>query len=50
MPHLEIKEMVLVHFKVVNNDCQHDSTVLYIFVLNKSLGQLLEISSEKFYF
>ena len=25
IPHLEIKEVVLVHFDIVNNDCQQDS-------------------------
>ena len=45
MPHLEITEVVLVHFNIVNNDYQHDSWVLYTFVPNKSFGSLLEISS-----
>ena len=42
--HLEIKEVVLVHYNIVNNDYQHDSTVLYTFVPNKQFGSLLEIS------
>ena len=29
---------------MVNNDYQHDSRVLYIFVPNKSFGSLLDIS------
>ena len=29
---------------MVNNDYQHDSRVLYTFVLNKSFGSLLDIS------
>ena len=42
--HLEIKEVVLVHCNIVNNDYQQDSRVLYTFVPNKSFGSLLEIS------
>ena len=38
------KLLVLVHWNVVNNDCQQDSRVLYIFVQNKPFGSLLEIS------
>ena len=29
VPKLEIVKVVLVHCKIVNNDCQHDSRVLY---------------------
>ena len=47
VPHLEITEVVLVHFNihqyVVNNDYQQNSRVLYTFVSNKSFGQLLDI-------
>ena len=43
-PHLEIKEVVLVHCNIVNNDYQQDSRVLYTFVLNKPFSSLLEIS------
>ena len=43
IPHLEIKEVVLVHCDIVNNDCQQDSRVLYTFVPNKPFGSLLEI-------
>ena len=50
IPHLEITEVVLVHCNIVNNDYQHDSRVLYIFVLNKSLGQSLDISPKNFTF
>ena len=38
------------HCKFVNNDYQHDSRVLHIFVPNKSFGQLLDISPKKLYF
>ena len=44
VPHLEITKVVLVHCDIVNNDYQQNSMVLYTFVLNKSLGSLLEIS------
>ena len=43
-PHLEIKEVRLVHCNFVNNDYQQNSRVLYTFVPNKSFGSLLEIS------
>ena len=42
--HLEITEVVLVHFDIVNNDYQQDSRVLYTFLPNKQFGSLLEIS------
>ena len=42
--HLEITEVVLVHYNIVNNDYQQDSRVLYMFVPNKPFGSLLEIS------
>ena len=44
VPHLEITEVVLFHYRIVSNDYQHDSRVLYTFVPNKSFGQLLNIS------
>ena len=48
--HSEITEVVLIHCNIVNNNYQQDSRVLYIFVPNKSLGQLLDISPENFIF
>ena len=45
VPHLEITEVVLVHFNIVNNDYQHDSRVLYTFVPNQPFDSLLEIST-----
>ena len=42
--HLEIKEVVLVHCNIVNNDYQQDLRVLYAFVPNKPFRSLLEIS------
>ena len=50
VPHLEITEVVLIHCNIVNNDYQQDSKVLYIFVPNKSFGQLLDISPKNFIF
>ena len=44
VPHLEITEVVLVHFDIVNNDYLKDSRVLYTFVPNKPSVSLLEIS------
>ena len=48
VPHLEITEVMLVHCNILNNDYQQDLRVLYTFVLNKSFGQLLDISPKKF--
>ena len=50
LPHLEITEVVLIHFNVVNNDYQQDSRVLYRFDPNKSFGQLLDILPKNLYF
>ena len=46
VPHLEITEVVLVHFNIVNNDYQQDSRVLYTFTPNESFDQLLDVSSK----
>ena len=48
MPYLEIKEVVLVHCNIVNNDYQQDSRVLYTFVPNKPFDNLLEIVPTNF--
>ena len=42
--HLEITEVVLIHCNIVNNNYQQYSRVLYTFVPNKSLHQLLNVS------
>ena len=42
--HLETVKLVLVHCNLVNNDYQQDSRILYTFVPNKPIGDLLEIS------
>ena len=46
----EITEVVLIHCNVVNNSYQQNSRVLYTFVADKSLGQLLDISPKNFIF
>ena len=50
MPHLEISEVILVHFNIVNNNYRYDSAVLYTFPPNKSFGQLLDILPKGFIF
>ena len=44
VPHLEIFEVVLVHWNLVNNDYQQNSRLLYTLVPKKKIGSLLEIS------
>ena len=44
VPHLEIIEVVLVHWIIVNNDYQHGSRVLYTFFPNKPFRSFFEIS------
>ena len=50
VPYLEITEVVLIHYNVVNDSYQQNSRVLYIFVPNKSLNLLLHISPNNFIF
>ena len=50
MPHLEITELMLVHFSILNNNYQQDSRVLCTFVPNKSFVKLLDISPNNFIF
>ena len=42
MLHLEITEVVLVYFNIVNNDYQQDSRVFYTFAPNKPFTSSLE--------
>ena len=49
-PHLEVTEVVLVHFNIISNYYQKDSKVLYEFVPNKSFGRLLGVSPENLIF
>ena len=50
MPYLEIKEVLLIHCNIVNNDNKQDSRALETFIPNKSFGLLLDISSKNFIF
>ena len=43
-PLLEILELVFVYYDIVNNSCLHDSRVMYAFIPNKLIGQLLDVS------
>ena len=43
VPKLESVEIVLVHCKLVKNDYEHTSKVLFSFVSNKQFGQLINI-------
>ena len=49
-PYLEINEVVLKIFNVVNNSYQQNSRVFYTFVPNKSFGALLDIWPKNFIF
>ena len=44
VPHLEVVELVLVHWNLVNNNYQQDSRILHTFVPNEAFASLLEIS------
>ena len=44
VPKLESAEVILVHFNLIKNDCQHTSKVLFSFFPNKTFGQLINIS------
>ena len=50
VPHLQITEQVLVHCTIVNNVYQQSSRVLYTIIINKSFGQLLDISPKNVIF
>ena len=50
VPQLKTTEVILAHCKIVSNEYQQDSRVLYTFVRNISFGQLLDISPKKFIF
>ena len=50
VPHLEVFEVVLVHFNLVNNDFQQNSRILYTFVPNKAFGSLVEILPPNHFF
>ena len=48
MVNLEITKVVLVQCNTINNYYQHDSRVLYTFVPNIPVVQLLEVSTTNF--
>ena len=48
--HLEITEVVLMHYSIVNNDYQQDSRLLHVFFPNELFGLLLDISPKLLYF
>ena len=50
IPCLEITEVVLIHCNTVNSDYQQDSRVLYTFVPNDPICQLLDILPKNFIF
>ena len=50
VPRLDITDVVLIHFYVVNNSYQQNSRVLYTFVPKKSFGQLWDISHKNVIF
>ena len=50
MPNLEITEVVLIHYKIVNNGYEQHSRVLYTFITNQLFGQLLHIAHNSFLF
>ena len=50
MANLEIKEAILVRFKIVNNNHQQDSGVFYTLIFKKPIGQLIDIFPENFIF
>ena len=41
--YLEITKVILVHSNIAHNNYQQNLRVLYTFIPNKSLGQLLDI-------
>ena len=43
VPKLQSVEIVLVHCKLVKNDYEHTSKVVFSFVSNKQFGQLINI-------
>ena len=44
VPHLQIAELILIHWNLVNNNYQQNSRMLYTFTPDKPFGSLLQIS------
>ena len=49
VPHLQIIEVVLINWHIVNSNYQQNSRALYTSVPNNSFGQLLDTSSKRYY-
>ena len=47
---MDLVDVILVHYNIVNNGCQQDSRVLYTIVPNKSFSRLLKIPPKFFIF
>ena len=50
MSHLKTAQVILVYCKIVKNNFQHKTRVLYTFIPNKRFGQLLDISPKNYIF
>ena len=50
IPHLQITEVLLVHYNIINNDYQQELRVLHTFIPNKLFGQLLHVYPKILYF
>ena len=50
MPHLEVSEVVLVHWNISYNEYQQNSIVLCTSILNETFYQLLDILPKNFIF
>ena len=50
IPYLQITEVLLVHYNIINIDYQRELRVLYTFIPNKLFGQLLHVLPKNFVF
>ena len=50
VPSLEVVEVVLVQYNLVDNQCQHKTETLYTFTPNKSYAYLLNVEPSNFVF
>ena len=48
VPYLEISEVILIHYNIVNNNYRRNSRLLYTFLSSKSFGQLLDTLPKNF--
>ena len=49
VPHLQVVELVLVHYNLVNNDYQQDSRILCAFAPKKNIWQFIRNLIKKSY-